>query len=86
MIRVTALVRVAALIGVPTPIAAAVAAARRGIAALILGRVAALIRWVLAAAGIILRVSVTVVVVIVAGPPLSLAAAVIRVIGHRWFS
>lgn len=50
------------------------------------GRVAALVRRVLAAALIVLLTAVAVVVIVVARSTLSLAAAVIRIIGHRWFS
>jgi hypothetical protein len=77
--RRVALVRVAALLGVALP---------RGIA-LTLWRVAALfLRWVLTTrvlAAVVLA-AVPLVVILVGRPPLSLAAAVARVVAHRWYS
>ena len=87
-LRRIALVRVATLVGVAALVGVALA---RRIGRLTLGRVAALVlRGVLAAgilATIVLLVAVPLVVVLIGGPPLSLAAAVARVVSHRysWF-
>ena len=90
LVLVSALVGVAALIGV----SALIRLARRWVSAL--GRIAALLRRIstsgvgsallLGTSWIVLGMRVTVVVVVVAGPPLPLTAAVTRIVSHWWYS
>lgn len=56
-----------------------------GITAL-LGWVRARVRRGRRTSGIVLRTAVAVVVILVGGPPLSLSAAVARIVSHRWYS
>src|SRR5271163_3314236 len=93
-----ALFGVPALLGIPALLRIAALGGRRGRITVLVG-VAALLRrigaallrrigtsGVLAGPRVVLRMPVLVVVIVVAGPPLPLAAAVARVLGHRWYS
>src|SRR6478735_3846839 len=85
------LLGIAALLGVATAALVGVARSLAVAGIALLGRVTPLVRrrWVLAA-GVLAAVPLlgarVAVVVVVVGPPLSLASAVVRVVGHRLYS
>jgi hypothetical protein len=85
---VAALARIALLVAALLRVAAAgrvVRIVRRGVPATVLGRVGAALLGS-ATTLLVQGTGVAVLVVVVGGPPLTLVAAVARVVAHRWYS